>query len=163
MAVQAAEEITNGTGANIICRCVSLRLDINPVEAKGVLVNYPVNAIVTGPSKCAACFIGACAAVTHADKEIDYQAFKKFRWGGANTVKNIAGKSGIYLAVCSAHNFIWCVCLTARRYVFVIRRYCRMPTNVQVDWTILARFISNLQSWRPADRARLLKGRLRRI
>jgi hypothetical protein len=51
------------------------------IKAKGVLVNHSVNTIVAGTAKSTSCFIGARPAVTHTDKEIDYQAFKKLRWG----------------------------------------------------------------------------------
>ena len=114
MAIQATEEITDWTGTDITSRAVSLGLNINPIEAKGVLVNHSVNTIVAGTAKGTPCFIGARPAVTHTDKEIDYQAFKKLRWGGSNPVKNFASKSGIYLAVRPPHNFVGCVCPTAR-------------------------------------------------
>ena len=66
MAVQASEEIADCAGPYIVSGCVSLRLYVNAVKAKSVLVNYSVNAVVTRAAKSAPGLVCAGTAVTHA-------------------------------------------------------------------------------------------------
>jgi hypothetical protein len=50
---------------------VPLRLYVNAVKAKGVLVDHSVNAIITGAAKGTTGLVSTGTAVAHTDKQID--------------------------------------------------------------------------------------------
>ncbi len=62
---------------------VSLSLHIDAIQAERILVNDAVNAAVATPPQGSPCS-GARPPIAHRSKQLDYNPFKKGRWGGLN-------------------------------------------------------------------------------
>lgn len=52
MTIQATKKISYRTGSYIVANGVSLGLNIDTVESKSVLINHPIDAVITTTSNC---------------------------------------------------------------------------------------------------------------
>ncbi len=107
MAVKTTKKIPYCSGTDVIALGITFSLDINPVQAKGVLIDNAVDTIVATSTDCPPS-IGCRTSKAHTEEQIDYQAFEKIRRGSANSIKKLLRKRRIYLTMCHAHDFIGC-------------------------------------------------------
>jgi hypothetical protein len=139
VSVQAAKEITDRAGADIVPCGVPLRLYVNAVKAKGVLVDHSVNAIITRAAKGTTGFVSTGTAVAHADKQIDHEALEKLRRGSADTVKKLLSERGIDLRVGAAHDFV-------RRFSLIVESFLfRFGLNVRLGLRYSRPFLELLE------------------
>src|SRR4051794_21755690 len=104
MAVEAAEEIANGSRADIVAQCVALGLNIHPVEAQIILIDHAINAVVAATANSAS-GVRHGPAKTHAQKQIDDEPLEEIRRGAANALQKVLGKRCIDLAMRATHHF----------------------------------------------------------
>jgi hypothetical protein len=107
--VKAPEEIPYCTGTDVISNRIALRLNVNPVQPKRILVNHAVNSIVATAAKRTPRTNGG-AARTHADKHIDDEALKKIWWCGA-VRSNESCASDVSICLCATRIISSGVCV----------------------------------------------------
>jgi hypothetical protein len=85
---------------------VALRLDVDAIKPKRILVDHAVNTIVAAAPERSARINGG-AAVAHAEKQVDHKTLEEGGWCRANAIEQILAKRCFNLLVRNAHDFVW--------------------------------------------------------
>ena len=95
---------------------VTFSLDIDPIQSERILVNHTIYAVIAAAAKRAA-GTRRRTAITHAQKKIDDEAFKKIGWRGSDAIEEVLRKRCLDLLMRNSHDFVRCLFL-ARKYRF---------------------------------------------